>query len=132
MSSDSFEVCILWFKGASGLPLHWSLFVNPSNSTIGNKYDAMAADTPLRPRWEYLYDENLDSLQLQGLGGKVVLGLTEDPATLEEITRRTKLPNMQNENCQNWVWRVVREAVRRRAISGDAATILATVPVNGP
>jgi len=97
-------------------------------TTTGNKYDVDVPDTPFKPTWRFAYEENFDMVTAEGVAGKSKFGTIGDPGEFEGILRRTKLPVMDSENCQDWVWRVIREGVDKGLLKRDSLQRLENVP----
>jgi hypothetical protein len=128
---DLFEVSLLWYKGAEGLPVHWAIFVSVPDAPEWDYYDVKTADTPFTPRWEREYRDSYDVRKSNSLGGRVFLGYTSDPAEMEDVIKRQALPNILTENCQSWVWRVIRKAVEKEILDSSAIDNLEEAPANG-
>jgi hypothetical protein len=131
--SMSYEVSILWFKAAPRAAVHWSIFIQAvsTGNSVGTKHDCMFQGQPGRGfRWTYSFLQNYHAYQSAHLGGKVVLGYINDLTGFGKIMRETALPVLR-ENCQSWVWKVIREAVRQCIIDASAVDILATVRTTG-
>jgi hypothetical protein len=60
----------------------------------------------------------------------VFLGFNSDPAELEAIIQRERLPDMLTENCQNWVWRVIKKAVEKKVLDSSAIDNLEGAPTH--
>lgn len=72
-----------------------------------------------------------NAAQSSTFDSKLFLGYINDPPDLEAIMRTTPMPVPPHENCQNWVWAVIREAVRIGLMDESALTDLASVPSLG-
>jgi len=128
----SYRVSILWFNNRdpdSENDYHWSVFVNPVNSTRGTKYDAFAStDDDGTMRWSYSHAPNYDERQSALFGGSIKLGNISDVDSFLELMLSTELPG-SDENCQTWVTNVVTEAVRKRMLPKSANKLVNDVPV---
>jgi hypothetical protein len=127
---EVFEVSLLWYKGIKEFPAHWAIFVSVPGATVGNLYEVKTADTPFKPRWARSYRESYNTLASRTLGGKVFLGNTSDPAEIESISQRERVPDMLTENCQNWVWRVIKKAVEKDVLDSSAIDNLEEAPTH--
>jgi hypothetical protein len=132
MNSDTFELWVLWYNGISGFPLHWSLFVCVAGSNKGNRHDVVSAETSGRPRFTRRYKENYDKTQSSNVLGSLKLHDLPDPAAFEEIVTSRAMPLLdRNENCQTWIWNVVRKAVGDGKLDAAALTQLGQARVLG-
>ena len=136
-----YEVWVLYFKSERGAPRHWSIFIKSANSTndIGSKHDAMSTQTGNLMmqragrgiRWRYTVLPNYNATQSSTFDSKVFLGYINDPRDLEAIMEGTPMPIPPHENCQNWVWAIIQEAVRVGLMDASALTALASIPTLG-
>jgi hypothetical protein len=125
----SYEVSVLWFKHARGVGAHWSIFILPTNSedSIGTKHDCMCRGEAGRGfRWVYSALPNYQRYQSANLGGSTNVGTIDDLCGFERIMEETPLPILR-ENCQDWTWKVIRQAIEEGILDESAVEILATV-----
>ena len=127
---EEFEVILVRYKGETGLSAHWSLLVcHITQSGVGNNYEVRMRDSPLTPRWELRFDEDFDIAEHWDVQDHVRLSYFHDPAELQDIIRRARLPDMKTENCQDWVRRVVKTAVAADIMPKRALETLQKVPI---
>jgi hypothetical protein len=128
-----FDIYILWYKGITGMPLHWSFFVCAPGSVVGNKYDVTTKDTPLTPRLQHHYVDGYDRKQWDSMPGYHRLGVLEEPADFQEIVMGTPPPtDLEHENCQTWIWKVIRKAVTKDTLDKTVTKELENAVVYGP
>lgn len=124
----SFTVYALWFKNrdpSSRNDFHWSIFIRPTSNLVGTKYDAYNVGGP---QWALSSAPLYTMDQSVSFGGHVLLGYINDVAALERVMASTPLP-IPGENCQTWIWKVVRTAISLGLLPATALQQLSTLPV---
>src|SRR5579871_3512347 len=104
----SFQISVLWFKNANNdarNDYHWSLFVCPTNSAQGTKYDAVNSGGT---KWNYSHLPNYNKTHSALFGGEVPMGSITSEETFKTLMLSTPLPK-QTENCQTWISNVVHK-----------------------
>jgi hypothetical protein len=113
-----YHLSLIWSKNVpipASVPTarHWSLYLRPTTTTKGVKYEVMVDDWDI---WSYNCEMDVDPRQVGGdaFGGKMVLSEMADDKVkqFETIATDMTLPSAKaGENCQDWVRAVVNVLV---------------------
>jgi hypothetical protein len=121
------EVSVLWLRNRfpGNALLHWVIFVKPADVTLGTRHDV--ATQPPGIKWTYTSIPNYKMDAEERFLGYMALGSVKDGATFENIIKEVEVPKLK-ESRQDWVRKVVEEAVKAELLPESALSQLAKVP----
>ncbi|KAG4413477.1 hypothetical protein IFR04_013378 [Cadophora malorum] len=116
---------------------HWSIYLHPPGDTMGESHDvALLLDSHTWERKTRLIDFITDDRLVWDTGmtaerylERTEIGDVEDVEEFERVMEDTPVPEGvgPDENCQAWVWNVIRNAVDEGVIGEEALARLRTV-----
>jgi len=127
-TTTSWEISVLWLRNRfpEKVLLDWVIFVKPAHATLGTLHDVTMQPPGIKWTYSSIPNYKVDAEELYL--GYMRLGSVKDVAAFEEIIKSAEMPN-SNESCQDWVRKVIEEAVKNEQLPESALSQLAKVPM---
>ena len=127
--SNGYVVSVLWFRNRDpgNALLQWVLLVKPISAEHGTRHAVSPQYSGID--WTHTSVPNYKLDAEERFLGSMSLGSVKDVAAFEAIITATDMPTLK-ETSQDWVRKVVEEAVKKELLPESALNQLGKVPVH--